>query len=138
MDNETRDMVECRMEACKNHPEKQQIFYLEKMLIEAGYPYFFNFWEDLRPVFGGGEDGDPESIDWDSYHFLIEVGQLAGYDLAQISVCFNQKGDGTLLELLDMRCAADKENPTAEDGELHADMTAEKCMEIIERFFEAM
>lgn len=132
------DTAEMRMEACKNHPEKQQIFYLEKMLDEAGYPYFFNFREDLRPVFGGSEDGDSESIDWDSYKFLIEVGQLAGYELAQISVCFNHEGNQELLELLDMRAAGDKKNPTAEDGELHINMTAEDCMEIIERFFDAM
>lgn len=132
------DMAEMRMESCRNHPEKQQIFYLEKMLDEAGYPYFFNFREDMRPVFGGGEDGDPESIDWDSYNFLIEVGQLAGFALAQISVCFNHEGNRELLELLDMRAAGDKENPTAEDGELHTGMTAEDCMEIIERFFDAM
>lgn len=132
------DMAELRMEACSNHPERRQIFYLEKMLIEAGYPYFFNFWEDLRPVFGGGEDRDPESIDWDSYNFLIEVGQLAGFALAQISVCFNHEGNRELLELLDMRVAEGRENPTAEEGELHVDMTAEDCMGIIERFFDAM
>ncbi len=137
MENRASDMIECRMEACRDHPEKQQIFYLEKMLLEAGYPYFFNFWEDMRSVFGG-EDGDPESIDWDSYHFLIEVGQLAGFALAQISVCFNREGNRELLELLYMRAAGDKENPSVEDGELHVDMTAEDCMEIIERFFDAM
>lgn len=138
MDDEMRDMIECRMNACRNHPEKKQIFYLEKMLLEAGYPYFFNFWEDLRPVFGGEEDGDPESIDWDHYNFLIELGNPAGFAISMISVCFNQKGDRELLELLDMRAAGDKENPTAEDGELHVDMTAEGCMEIIEEFFDSL
>lgn len=133
-----RETAEMKMESCGNHPEKQQIFYLEKMLDEAGYPYFFNFREDLRPIFGGDEDGDPESIDWNSYHFLIEVGQLAGYGLSQISVCFNRDGDRELLELLDMRAAADIKNPTETDGDLHTDMTAEDCMGIIEKFFEAM
>lgn len=130
--------AEIRMNACKNHPKKQQIFYLEKLLGEAGYPYFFNFWEDLRPVFGGDKGEDPESIDWDSYNFLIELGQPVGFGLAQISVCFNQTGDQKLLELLDMRMAENKENPTAKDGELHTDMTAEGCMEIIKKFFDAM
>ena len=132
------EMLNDRMEACANHPEKQQIFHLEKMLIEAGYPYYFNFWEDLRPVFGGEEPGDPESIDWDKYNFLIEVGQLAGYGYAQISVCFNQEGDRTLLELLDMRPAEGREWATAKDGILHRDLTSEGCMEIIENFFESM
>lgn len=133
-----KETAELKMESCKDHPEKQQIFCLEKMLDEAGYPYFFNFREDLKPVFGGGEDGDPESIDWNSYHFLIEIGQPAGYGLSQISVCFNRDGDQKLLELLDLRSAADMENPTAKDGELHTDMTAEGCMRIIEKFFEAV
>ena len=132
------DMAELKMESCKNHPEKQQIFYLEKMLDEAGYPYFFNFREDMQPAFGGEADGDPESIEWDSYNFLIEVGQLAGYDLAQLSICFNRNGDGRLLELLDMRPAENRKNPTAKDGELYTSMTAEECMEIIEKFFESL
>lgn len=138
MDSETKDMIECRMDACRNHPERRQIFCLEKMLIEAGYPYFFNFWEELRPT-PFNDAGDPEKdINWDSYPFLIEVGPPAGYALSMISVCFNQKGDPKLLELLDMRPAGDKKNPTAEDGELHADMTAEDCMGIIGKFFESL
>lgn len=66
-------LAEERYSVCLNHPEKQEIFKLETLLIEAGYPYYFNFWEDLRPVFGGSEDGDPESIDWNTYEFRIEV-----------------------------------------------------------------
>lgn len=126
------------MEACKNHPERQQIFSLEKMLYEAGYPYFFNFREELRPVFGGDEDGDPESINWDCYRFLIEIGQPVAHGLSQISVCFNQKGNRELLELLDMSAVKDKRIPTAEDGDLHVDMTAEDCMKIIEEFFNSL
>lgn len=126
--------AEEKMEACAAHPEKQQIFALEKMLSEAGYPYFFNYREDLRPTPFGQKD--PGSIDWDSYNFLIEVGRLAGYDLAQISVTFSTGNDKKLLELLDMRPAGDKENATAEDGTLTIDLTAEGCMEIIEKFFE--
>lgn len=132
------ELSEERMKACENHPEKQQIFHLEKMLIEAGYPYFFNFWEDLRPVFGGEEQEDPESIDWDKYRFLIEVGQFAGCGYSQISVCFNQEGDRTLLELLDMRPAQGMERATAKDGILHRNLTSEDCMRIIEDFFGSM
>lgn len=131
------ETAEKKMEACSLHPEKQQIFYLEKMLDEAGFPYYFNFREDLRPIVGKDE-GDPESIDWDSYNFLIEVGRLAGYDLAQISITFSTGGDNTLLELLDMRAAGDKEDATAEDGELSVNLTAEDCMKIIEKFFDAL
>ena len=124
-----------RIEVCRNHPKQAEIFWLEQMLIEAGYPYFFNFWEDLRPVFGGEPDGDPESINWDTYGFLIEIGRPAGYGYAEISVCLDRDGSG-LLELLDMRAAADKESPTAEDGERHRGLTAEAAREIIENFFE--
>ena len=127
-----------RMEACKNHPEKSEIFWLEQMLIEAGYPYFFNFWEDLRPTSFEQDGGNPEKdIDWNTYKFLIEVGEPAGHGLSQISVCLNTEGDSKLLELLDMRPAEGKENVTATDGELHSGITAEEAMEIIKKFFEA-
>jgi hypothetical protein len=132
-----KTMAEERMEVCSGHPERQQIFHLEKMLLEAGYPYYFNFWEELRPTPFRQEGGDPEKdIDWEHYNFLIEVGRQAGYGYSQISVCFDKSGDGTLLELLDMRPAEGKKNPTAEDGELHSGLTSEQAMEIIEKFFE--
>ena len=128
-------LAEERMKACSNHPEKQEIFKLENLLLEAGFPYFFNFWEDLRPVFGEPE-GDTESIDWNTYGFLIEVGRPAGSNVAMISVCFNTEGDPTLLELLDMRPAEGKANPTASDGKLLTGLTAEQAMEIIKKFFD--
>ena len=133
-----KTLAEERMNVCRNHLERQEIFYLEKMLIEAGYPYFFNFWEDLKPTPFNQDGGDPEKdIDWNTYNFLIEVGRPAGYGLSAISVSFNTKGDNKLLELLDMRNAMDKENPTAEDGELLCGLKAEEAMEIIEKYFEA-
>lgn len=126
-----------RMEVCQNHPERSEMFWLEQMLIKAGHPYFFNFWEDLKPTPFNQDGGDPEKdIHWDTYNFLIEVGQPAGPGLAQISVCFSTEGDSKLLELLDMRPAEGKENPTADDGELHSGITAEAAMEIIEKFFK--
>lgn len=124
-----------RFNVCRNHPEKEAIFCLEKMLIEAGHPYFFNFWEDLQGHFGE-PDKDPESIDWKSYNFLIEIGRPAGYGLSEISVCFNTNGDPELLELLDMRVAAGMENPTAADGALYCGLSAEEAMEIIEKYFK--
>lgn len=125
-----------RMEVCQNHPERSEIFWLEQMLIKAGHPYFFNFWEDLKPTPFNQDGGDPEKdIDWDTYNFLIEIGQPVGSGLAQISVCYRIEGDSKL-ELLDMRPAAGKENPTEIDGELHSGLTAEAAMEIIEKFFK--
>jgi hypothetical protein len=130
-----KTMAVDRMEACSDHPEKQQIFYLEKMLIEAGFPYYFNFFEDYNPSIFQEGDPYPVVVDWEHYDFLIEVGRLAGYEFSTISVSFDRSGDGTLLELLDMRPAEEKENPTREDGELYSGLTAEQCMEIIENFF---
>lgn len=129
-----KSLGEERFEVCRNHPEREAIFYLEKMLIEAGYPYYFNFWEDLRGRFGE-PDKDPESIDWNEYNFLIEIGRPAGCGISEISVCFNTQGDTELLELLDMRKVIDKADATAEDGELHCGLTAEAAMEIIEKYF---
>lgn len=129
-----KSLGETRFEVCRNHPEKEAIFYLEKMLIEAGYPYCFNFWEDLKGRFGE-PDKDPESIDWENYNFLIEIGRPAACSVAEISVCFNTKGDPELLELLDMRKVIDNIYADAEDGELHCGLSAEGAMEIIEKYF---
>lgn len=128
--------AEEKMEECAAHPERQQIFTLEKMLNEAGYPFWFNYREDLRPTPFGEL---PESaIDWNGYGFLIEVGRLAGYNLAEISVTFSTGSDNKLLEVLDMRPAKDNPDAKAEDGTLITDLTAEQAMEIIEKFFETL
>lgn len=122
---------------CKKHPERREIFKLAELIDNAGRPYFFNFFEDLRPTPFDHDGGDSETdIDWSRYKFLIEVGNPVGYGLAQMSVCFNQKGDKTLLELLDMRRAEKLEKPTAMDGDLTRDLTAEAAMKLIEKFFE--
>lgn len=128
-------LAEKRFEVCRNHPEKEAIFYLEKMLIEAGYPYFFNFWDDLKGRFGQ-PDADPESIDWNEYGFRIEIGAPVPCGVSEISVCFNTKGDPELLELLDMRHLINNIDATAEDGELHCGLTAEEAMEFIEKYFK--
>lgn len=125
------------MSYTENHPEQEQIFYLAKMITEAGYPFYFNFLDDLRPTPFNQDGGNPEAdIIWDEYKFLIEVGRPAGAALSEISITFNQEGDKTLLELLDMRNAP--EGAAAEAGELTRDMKAEECMEIIERYFESI
>ena len=126
-----------RMDVCLNHPEKAEIFWLEQMLIKAGYPYHFNFWDELKAVFGGGADGDPEKdIDWNTYNFLIQIGEPVGNRLTEISVCFSSQGDGKLLEVLDMREAAGDQNPNVDDGKLVSGLSAEQAMEIIEEFFK--
>lgn len=125
------------MEFTDKHPEREQIFCLAQMLSEAGYPFYFNFLDDLSPSPFNQDGGDPETdIDWDRYHFLIEIGNQAGRGLSDISVCFNEYGDDSLLELLDMRPAAGMKDPRAENGQLTCDLTAEQCMEIIEGYFE--
>lgn len=122
---------------CEKHPEKEQIFCLVEMLTEKGYPFYFNLYEDLKPT-PFNQEGDPETdIDWEQYQFLVEVGEAVAPGLSEISVCFNQEGNEKLLELLDMRTAVEKENPTAMDGELYRDLKAEEAMEIIEKFFKA-
>lgn len=131
-----KEMIEERMKACSKHPDKKEIFKLESLLLKAGFPYFFNIWEDLRPVFGQPE-GNPETdIDWNTYNFLIEVGGSVACGYSGMSVCFNTEGDRELLELLDMRQAAGKENPTEADGKLYRDLTAEQAMEILKKYFD--
>lgn len=130
-------LIEARFAVCQNHPEKQEIFKLEKLLLEAGHPYYFNFWDALRPTPFEPDGGDPETdIDWDNFNFLIEVGPPVAPCLSEISVCFNTKGDPKLLELLDMRAAGKKENATADDGTLICGLLAEQAKEIIEKYFK--
>ena len=120
------ELAESRMEVCRNHPERQQIFHLEKMLIEAGYPYYFNFWEDLRPTPFNQDGGDPEKdIDWNAYNFLIEVGRGAGDDYAAIAVTFS-RDNKTLLEVVE-------KNRTRYDN-----YTSEQAMELIEGYFQRL
>lgn len=126
------EMIKARFSACKNHPERQEIFKLESLLIRADYPYYFNVWEELRPTPFNSEPGNPETdINWDEYNFLIQIGAPVGTGLTEISICFNTEGDKTLLELLDLR------NANAEGGELHRDLNAEQAMELIKEFFKA-
>ena len=129
-------VAEEKMAACADHPERREIFELERLLDESDYPYYFNYREDLRPTpFGQMPD---DAINWDSYIFLIEVGRLAGKDLAELSITFSTSGDNEKLELLDMRCAREIENPSAKDGEMSYGLTAETCFEIIKSYYEAM
>lgn len=126
-----------RMEVCQGHPEKAEIFWLEQMLIKAGYPYYFNFWEELKPTPFNQDGGKPEKdIDWNTYKFLIEVDKTTEDGIAQIIVCFNTKGDPKLLEIVETKLAAGKESPTAEDSLVFYELSAEQAMEIIEKFFK--
>lgn len=122
-----------RMEVCQRHPERAEIFWLEQMLIKAGYPYYFNFWEDLRPVFGGEPDGDPESIDWNTYNFLIEIGRPAGAAFPMISIV--PALEENRLNLFDMT-AADKQQLRPDVCEDHLKLSAEEAMEMIETYFK--
>lgn len=118
-------LAEERYSVCLNHPERQEIFKLETLLIEASYPYYFNFWEDLRPVFGGSEDGDPESIDWDTYNFMIEVCvPREDTSMIRVNLCKEQN----LLELLVM---TSKGEPAA----FVKGLTAAAAMENIKIYF---
>ena len=126
-----------RMEVCQNHPERSEIFWLEQMLIKAGHPYHFNFWEDLRPTPFNHEGGDPESIDWDSYEFMIEITPPAGEGRSKINVYFNSQGDPKLLQLFDTHPAAGvKEFPSSWDTVAFYELSAERAMEIIENIFK--
>lgn len=118
---------------CEKHPEKEQIFSLVKMLTEAGHPFHFNFYEDLKPT-PFGQEGDPEKdIDWEQYQFLIQIGEPVEPGLSEISVCFNRdpEFDMKLLEL-----AYARKDPK-DEVVLYYGLTAEEAMEYIEHFFKA-
>lgn len=126
-----------RIKVCEKHPERKAIFELEQLLSEAGVPYFFNFWEDLRPT-PFNPELDPESINWDNYGFLLTVGEPVNFDLAAISVTFNTDGDSKTLELLDMTEAAKRsETPCAHEGTLYRGLDARSAAEIIKHVYGA-
>lgn len=136
MDEQTKQIIAEHLAVGERHPEKIEIFRLEAGLLEAGFPYFFNLWDDMRPTPFKDEPGDPDSdINWELYEFHIEVGQAAGYALAQISVVFDKDHPGRL-ELLDMT-GAEGINATAEDGTLYKDLSAEDCLRRIVKYFDS-
>lgn len=113
------------------HPEREEIFKLEELLINADMPMFFNLRDDLRPTPFGAMDA--KDIDWDNYPFRIdidgksEVSIKSGY--APMSVTFSTGSEGKLLEVLDMRGQTDPKN-----GKLTTDLTAEQCFEILRQY----
>lgn len=114
---------------CRKHPEAQEIFKLAQLMSDAGYNFWFNVQDDCR---------SGENIFDDEYEYVIEIqtGTLIG-SRAPITVFFNRNGEGGgSLEVLDMRPAVTKVNPSDEDGDIHSGLSAEQAMEIIEKFFK--
>lgn len=95
------DIAKARFEVCKNHPKQQEIFKLEQLLIKAGYPYFFNFWDDLRPTPFNHDGGNPEmDIDWERYIFFIDVYHRNMNIPSKVRVCLNQEQGNSLLDIV--------------------------------------
>ena len=124
------ELSEQRYAAALKHPKQLEIFKLEKLLIAAGRPYYFNFWEDMQPAFGGDPEPDCDSIDWDLYNFQIDVDQhtKAG-PVPCFSVQLSTGEDHTLLDLWNL-------HPDAEHDLLKG-LKAEQVVEMIENFFKA-
>lgn len=133
------DMIESRVAVCSNHPKQQNIFFLEKMLLEAGYPYYFNFWEELRPTPFNHDGGDPEKdIDWEKYHFCIELERPASMPYPLMSI--EMDADGLLL-VTDMRPAAEAKVLASDIDRVavsHPGLNPEQAMEVIEEFFKTI
>ena len=123
-------------EVLKEHPEKAEIFKLEELLWEEELrpPFFFNFREDMRPVFG--EDEDYSRVDWENYPFLIEIARVFPNKYAPLSVCFSRGEKPELLELLDATGAKDINDIKEEETVLYKDQTAEECIEIVRKYWE--
>lgn len=121
-------------EVKREHPAQAVIFELEEKLLAAERRHFFNFRDDTRPVFGG-MDPDYSIIDFDHYNFLIEIDRRFPDEIAPGSVCLDAEHQG-FLELLDMRAALARGSEKAEDGILYVRLTADRCMELIKKFFD--
>lgn len=129
-------MSENFMEICGEHEQQQQMFHLVQMLSDAGYPFYFNFLEDLAPDPFRQDGGDPETdIDWDEYNFFVELERGAGAEYPLLSVSIDDDG---LLNLVDMRASAENNltGDAAEDAAIwHKGITSEEAMDFIEKFF---
>lgn len=104
------------MRLCEEHRRYHQIFYLEKMLKEAGYPYYFNF------------NADYPDIIWDEYNFRIEIGHKAGYRKPMLEIFC----DDNMLKLYVYR---NNQTPESEEAEFFDSLMAEDCMLMIEELF---
>ena len=120
-------LIEARLKVAEKHPERIEIFKLEALLIEAEIPYFFNFWEDIRPVFGG-EEADPESINWDTYPFWMEIEDPATKKL--IEVCLNKERDPEQATL------SVNEIVPGGIGASYIGLSASGAIEVIKKYFE--
>lgn len=135
--DDMKEMIDCRMAACENHPKQHEIFYLEKMLLEAGYPYFFNFWEDLRPTPFEQEEKDLEkAIDWEHYYFNIQINRKAMAPAPDLSIEVSESGKLVLNDFREAIAAGLSGKDMVAARVIHKDITAEQAMEIIENFFE--
>jgi len=133
------DMIESRLEVCADHPKQQNIFFLEKMLLEAGFPYYFNFWDDLRPTPYNQEGGDPEKdIDWDNYHFIIELEHGAGMLFPLMSVELDPEGNLILMDAREAAAAMTLPENLNDVAVFYEGLTPEQAMEIIEKFFDSL
>lgn len=104
---------------------EREIFRLAQFMTEDGYDFWFNATDDHEEVVS---DEDYE------YTMETQTGELIG-SRAPITVSFRRDMGG--LQLLDMRPARGKEDPSDEDGVLHTNLTAEQAFKIIKEFFEA-
>lgn len=125
-----------RIEVCEKHLEKRAIFELEQILIENDVPYFFNFWDDLRPT-PFGRESDPESIDWDTYIFRIEIGEPVADGIANLSVVFNKDGDKTLLELAVAHPEEGQQDAREPRCDVFKNLDAQMAGEMIKQLYQA-
>ncbi|MFR7629573.1 MAG: hypothetical protein ACLUZ6_02470 [Lachnospira eligens] len=105
------------MTICEKHREYQHIFYLEKMLKEAGYPYFLILTVIIRILSGV------------NMKMQIDIEQRAGFKKPMLEIFC----DGGLLKLCDYR---ENQTPETAQGKFCDGLTSEDCMQIIEKIFK--
>lgn len=127
------------MEYAKNHPKQQEFFYLDKMISEAGYPYFSTFWDALRPTSFDPDGGDPEKdINWDNFYFNIQISG-AGMAFPIISIEIAEDGKLNLSDFRNAKGVKIKSEKQLQDLRIpYNGITSEQAMEIIDNFFKGL
>lgn len=101
MENKEHVVIPTLENIIKTHPERTEIFELDRLLARSGIPYLMPFWMEMSPEFWEVEPRyTMESFPWDRYHFMILI-DGSTIDSADMVVQFDNDGAGKLLSLTD-------------------------------------
>lgn len=125
---------ECLEERADKHPVVRPIVELQKLLEKNDIPYFFNLDDFLKHA----DNEDDVDLDWENFHYHIEIGMMVGNGPAafsEISITL-YKEDKTRLEFLDATHLAGNKTATVNDALLFVNLSPEQAFRRVYKFFK--